>query len=133
MQATSSPVIPSQEKAVAVAPIEVGYSALVWRRLRRDRVAMFGAALVGLLIIVALFAPFIAPHDPAEPRAVRDVPPRSHTSCLPRPRPVPLHPFLALELLLPTLVSHSALSRLPVVSGAAPSIVRGFLYERFHS
>jgi peptide/nickel transport system permease protein len=27
---------------------------------------MFGAVLVGLLIIVALFAPFLAPHDPAE-------------------------------------------------------------------
>ena len=66
MQATSSPVLPVQEKSVAVAPIEVGYSALIWRRLRRDRVAMFGAVLVGLLILVALFAPLLAPHDPAE-------------------------------------------------------------------
>lgn len=66
MQATSSPVLPSQEKAVALTPIEVSYSALIWRRLRRDRLAMFGAALVGLLIIVALFAPALAPHDPSE-------------------------------------------------------------------
>jgi peptide/nickel transport system permease protein len=66
MQATSSPVLPAQEKATAAAPIEVGYSALIWRRLRRDRVAMFGAFLVGLLILVALFAPLLAPHDPAE-------------------------------------------------------------------
>ena len=34
--------------------------------MRRDRVAMFGAVLVGLLILVALFAPLIAPHDPSE-------------------------------------------------------------------
>jgi peptide/nickel transport system permease protein len=34
--------------------------------LKRDRVAMFGAALVGLLIVIAIFAPLLAPHDPAE-------------------------------------------------------------------
>jgi peptide/nickel transport system permease protein len=66
MQATSSPTLPSQEEALASTPVEVNYSALVWRRLRRDRVAMFGAALVILLILVALFAPLLAPHDPSE-------------------------------------------------------------------
>jgi len=66
MQATSSPVLTPQEKAVPSTPIEVGYSSLIWRRLRRDRVAMFGAVLVGMLIIVALFAPLLAPHDPSE-------------------------------------------------------------------
>jgi peptide/nickel transport system permease protein len=66
MQATSSPASSSQEKAVALAPVEISYSALIWRRLRRDRVAMFGAVLVALLILVALSAPLIAPHDPAE-------------------------------------------------------------------
>src|SRR5512138_690426 len=65
MQATSSPALSSQEEAPST-PIEVSYSALVWRRLRRDRVAMFGAVLVGLLILVAVFAPILAPHDPAE-------------------------------------------------------------------
>jgi peptide/nickel transport system permease protein len=65
MQATSSPVLPKEE-AVSLTPPEVSYSALVWRRLRRDRVAMFGAFLVGLLILVALSAPLLAPHDPAD-------------------------------------------------------------------
>src|SRR6476619_6899201 len=65
MQATSSPVLPKEEVLSPASP-EVSYSALIWRRLRRDRVAMFGAVLVGLLILVALFAPLIAPHDPAE-------------------------------------------------------------------
>jgi peptide/nickel transport system permease protein len=66
MQPTSSPKPPSQEKAATSIPVEVSYSALIWRRLKRDRVAMFGAALVGLLIVIAIFAPLLAPHDPAE-------------------------------------------------------------------
>src|SRR5678816_304335 len=66
MQSTSTPVLSSPEKVIALAPVEASYSALVWRRLRRDRVAMFGAVLVGLLIMIALFAPLISPHDPAE-------------------------------------------------------------------
>src|SRR5689334_9157754 len=65
MQATSSPVLPKEEVVPLTSP-EVSYSALIWRRLRRDRVAMFGAVLVGLLILVALFAPLLAPHDPAD-------------------------------------------------------------------
>ena len=66
MQATSSPALPSQEKAVVVAPVELSYSALIWRRLKRDRVAMFGAVLVAVLILIAILAPVLAPHDPAE-------------------------------------------------------------------
>lgn len=45
---------------------EVGYGALIWRRLRRDRTAMLGAALVIIIILTALAAPLLAPHDPAE-------------------------------------------------------------------
>src|ERR1041384_4149787 len=66
MQATSSPALPSQEKTVALAPVELSYSALIWRRLKRDRVAMFGAVLVAALILIAILAPVLAPHDPAE-------------------------------------------------------------------
>jgi peptide/nickel transport system permease protein len=66
MQPTSTQVLSSPEKVTAFSPVEVSYSALIWRRLRRDRVAMFGAVLVGMLIMVALFAPLLAPHDPAE-------------------------------------------------------------------
>lgn len=39
---------------------------LAWRRLRRDQGALIGAGLVLLLIVAALLAPLIAPHDPAE-------------------------------------------------------------------
>ncbi|MFJ8581821.1 ABC transporter permease [Micromonospora sp. NPDC093277] len=36
------------------------------RRLRRNPVAMFGAAIVAVFILVAIFAPLLAPHDPAQ-------------------------------------------------------------------
>ncbi len=35
-----------------------------WRRLLRNHSAVAGMIVVGLLILVAVFAPFIAPHDP---------------------------------------------------------------------
>lgn len=39
---------------------------LAWRRLRRDGGALIGAGLVLLLVLTALLAPLLAPHDPAE-------------------------------------------------------------------
>jgi len=36
----------------------------VWQRFRRDKFAVVGAALILLLIAMAVFAPWIAPHDP---------------------------------------------------------------------
>ena len=35
-----------------------------WKRLKRNKLAMLGLGIVLLLIIIALFAPFIAPYDP---------------------------------------------------------------------
>jgi peptide/nickel transport system permease protein len=35
-----------------------------WRRLRRHTVGMFGLVLVGLLLVTAIFGPFLAPYDP---------------------------------------------------------------------
>jgi peptide/nickel transport system permease protein len=45
---------------------EGGYLLVVWGRLRRDRAAMLGAVLVSLIVLAALLAPVLAPHDPAE-------------------------------------------------------------------
>src|SRR5215213_2610717 len=42
------------------------YWQQVWRRLRRDRAAIAGMLLVGAIVLLALAAPLIAPHDPAE-------------------------------------------------------------------
>jgi peptide/nickel transport system permease protein len=35
-----------------------------WKRLRKNKLAMLGLAIVILLILIALFAPFISPYDP---------------------------------------------------------------------
>lgn len=45
---------------------DVGGSLIkeAWRRLRRDPIAITGAALVLVFVLVAIFAPWIAPFDP---------------------------------------------------------------------
>ncbi len=37
-----------------------------WRRLRRDPVAIIGFALIALFVLVAIFAPWIAPYEPTD-------------------------------------------------------------------
>ncbi len=46
-----------------------GYFALVWRRFKRSIPGMFGLTLVGLLLVIAVFAEFVAPMDPNAPTA----------------------------------------------------------------
>lgn len=48
----------------AVMSPSVGFYTDVWRRLRRNRAAMAGLAIVALFAGVAVFAPLVAPHDP---------------------------------------------------------------------
>ena len=50
------------------------------RRLRRRRAAMFGLAIVLGFIVLALFAPWIAPHDPIATSwgAIRKAPSAAH-------------------------------------------------------
>lgn len=43
---------------------KLGQLWLAWLRIRRNRLAMAGLVIVGLLLFVAAFAPWIAPHDP---------------------------------------------------------------------
>jgi peptide/nickel transport system permease protein len=52
--------------ADANAPItrSPGYWATVWRRFRRDPVAVCALVVILLLVLVAIFASLIAPHDP---------------------------------------------------------------------
>lgn len=44
-----------------------GYWTLVWRRFRKSIPGMMGLILVGMLLIMSLFAQFFAPMDPKEP------------------------------------------------------------------
>lgn len=41
-----------------------GLWAETWRRLKRDKAAMFGLVTVGLLVLIGVFAPLLAPQDP---------------------------------------------------------------------
>jgi peptide/nickel transport system permease protein len=38
--------------------------SLFWIRFRRNKLALFGAFLIGVMVILAIFAPLIAPYDP---------------------------------------------------------------------
>ncbi len=53
---------------------------LLWTRLRRNRQAMAGLVIVGVLAVVALFHPWIAPYDPAQVdiRHILEPPSRAH-------------------------------------------------------
>ena len=42
----------------------LGQVWLAWQRIRRNRLAMAGLVIVGILLVVAALAPWIAPHDP---------------------------------------------------------------------
>jgi len=44
----------------------VSLAASAWRRLRRNPVFLFGAAIILLFIFVAVLSPWLAPHDPAD-------------------------------------------------------------------
>ncbi len=65
MLAFDSAPPPPHEEAVKNAPHgNESYLALVWRRLRRSWTGMMGLILVGLLLLMAIFADFFAPMDP---------------------------------------------------------------------
>lgn len=66
MELLSPPTLPSEETLLTSGPVEERYTRIIWRRFKRDRAAMTGAILVGLIFLVAILAPLIAPHDPIE-------------------------------------------------------------------
>jgi len=60
---------PQEETAAPDAPQEEEYfiasqRQLIWWRFRRHKLAMFGALIIGAVYLMAIFAGFIAPHDP---------------------------------------------------------------------
>jgi peptide/nickel transport system permease protein len=64
----------------AAAPVPAGPWRRALRRLRRRRSAMFGLAVVLLFVVMALAAPWIAPHDPIATSwsAIRKAPSAAH-------------------------------------------------------
>lgn len=56
---------PTVVQSLFEAPASPGYWSSVWRRLRRDRVSMVCLCVLSLIILSAIFAPWLAPADPA--------------------------------------------------------------------
>jgi peptide/nickel transport system permease protein len=54
---------PALDPAVAATPV-AGYWTSVWRRLRRDPVAITAALVLIAIVLMAIFAPYVAPADP---------------------------------------------------------------------
>jgi len=65
---TDAPALQSPAEANVVAPqligSEAGYWHNVWSRLRRDKVTMTVTAILFVIIMTALFAPWVTAHDP---------------------------------------------------------------------
>jgi len=63
----SSPSLPIEATSATIleAPVrQTTFSQDVWRRFRRNRLAVLGAATVVLLVLVAVFADVVAPYSP---------------------------------------------------------------------
>src|SRR6187431_3243851 len=73
---TTTAVLPLAPEAAS----EENPWARAWRRLRRRQGAMVGLAIVALFILVAVFAPLVAPYDPIATSwsAVRKAPSWAH-------------------------------------------------------
>lgn len=63
----------------------VSLLASAWRRLRRNPVFLLGLAITTLFVLVAIFAPWLAPHDPAKGLLIGEV--RQQTNPIPAARP----------------------------------------------
>ncbi len=62
--------------AVPAAPPELSVSALRWRRLRRNKALLAGGGILLAIVLIALLAPWISPHDPYyQDLAYRTAPP----------------------------------------------------------
>lgn len=67
----------------------VGLVASAWRRLRRNPIFLLGLAITIVFIVLAIIAPWIAPHDPADNPLIDKVSPQSN----PIPGPEPGYPL----------------------------------------
>ncbi|WP_018156764.1 ABC transporter permease [Demetria terragena] len=81
---------PSVREAGTVAGGEgTSLLASAWNRLRRNPAFLFGAFLTLLVIVVAILAPWLAPHDPTAQDLIKKVSPTTN----PVPGPEPGYPL----------------------------------------
>jgi len=70
MSATAANAELAIQAKTAVARSE-GYWAGVWKRLKRDPVTIGCASVLFIMLMLIIFAPFIAPHDPFQGSMIR--------------------------------------------------------------
>lgn len=63
-------------------PLKHGPWHDTWRRLRKNKMAMFGLVVIGLLVLTAIFAEQIAPYDYAEQNLIEKLQPPSRSHLL---------------------------------------------------
>ncbi len=98
-----------------LAPVErsPGYWALVLKRLSRDKVAMLALLVIVLLVLAAIFAPYIAPADPYKSSMLRRL----------RPIGTPGYPLGADELGRDMLTRLIYGARLSLLMGITPVFI----------
>ena len=64
-------VLADQTRLESPIPEVAGYWSSVWQRFRRDPVAIGAGLVILLLILMAIFAPYIAPADPFRGASLR--------------------------------------------------------------
>jgi peptide/nickel transport system permease protein len=72
------PTLPTLPTVAQVPPIAAAAAPapLRWRRLRHNTALLLGGGILLLIVLIALFAPWLSPHDPyAQNLAARSVPP----------------------------------------------------------
>jgi peptide/nickel transport system permease protein len=62
----SEAILPPQSSDRSTTAAPTGLWADVWRRLRRHRIGMIGLTIVVILLVLGIFGPALAPHDPNE-------------------------------------------------------------------
>ncbi len=77
---TMAAVLADDGRLAPPARTEAGPWRRAWRRLRRRKSAVFGLAVVAAFVVLAVFAPWLAPFDPIETSwsAIRQAPTASH-------------------------------------------------------
>ncbi|MFE6666292.1 ABC transporter permease [Streptomyces sp. NPDC057697] len=67
MTLAPSPAPPAAAATTRPSPVRLARPAAALRRLRRNRLALVGAVLAAVFVLVALLSPLLAPYDPARP------------------------------------------------------------------
>ena len=111
---TAESLRPASLSALMTDPLADERGTSLWQgafqRLRRNPSAIIGAIIVAAFILVAVFAPLIAPYEPATQRVDRpgDAQQRARavTRTPARPRPLRLRPVHPADLRRPAVLDH---------------------------